>query len=384
MRILYISNSTGGGGAPASLFNLIEGLASRHEIRVVLPQACGELYDKLQDMGIATYTDVSYVLDIWPKTPNPFRFISRWIKLYKNRTSVRRYVGKIMDEFHPDIVHTNVGPVAIAVEEASRRGIPHVWHMREYQDKDFSMTFFPSRKAFNTLIHSDKNHNIAITRDIFNHWELRNGKDIVVYNAIRTSENRSLAKSEYKGYFLYVGRVEKSKGLMTLLKALRLYKKSGGADNLIIAGRLCGLYGLRCRLYVKFFGLSASVNFLGPRNDVYSLMSAADAFVMTSFSEGFGLTTAEAMVNRCVVIGRDSAGTKEQFDRGVECTGAEIALRFNDVQELLTCLEYVSDSNNSSELNAIKDRAESMVLASYTTDRYVEEIENYYKCILGL
>ena len=230
MRILYISNSTGGGGAPASLYNLIEGLACRHKIGVVLPQASGDLYDKLQDLGVKIYDSVPYVLDIWPKTYNPFRFISKCIKLCKNRSSVRSYIGSIIDDFHPDIVHTNVGPLSIGVEETIKRGIPHVWHMREYQDKDFSMTFFPSRRAFINLIHSDNNHNISITQDIFRHWNLRTGKDIVVYNAIRRVPDKPVTESADKGYFLYVGRIEKSKGLMTLLKAFKQYKD--GADFL--------------------------------------------------------------------------------------------------------------------------------------------------------
>lgn len=384
MRILYISNSTGGGGAPASLYNLIEGLACRHKIGVVLPQASGDLYDKLQDLGVKIYDSVPYVLDIWPKTYNPFRFISKCIKLCKNRSSVRSYIGSIIDDFHPDIVHTNVGPLSIGVEETIKRGIPHVWHMREYQDKDFSMTFFPSRRAFINLIHSDNNHNISITQDIFRHWNLRTGKDIVVYNAIRRVPDKPVTESADKGYFLYVGRIEKSKGLMTLLKAFKQYKMLRGANNLLVAGRPCGFYALWCKLYVMLFGLSSSVDFLGPRNDVHSLMAAADAFVMTSYSEGFGLTTAEAMINRCVVIGRDTAGTKEQFDRGVEVTGSEIALRFNDGQELLACLEYVSDAKHLPELQALKTRAESVASTSYTAERYVMEIENYYKSILGL
>lgn len=40
------------------------------------------------------------------------------------------------------------------------------------------------------------------------------------------------------------------------------------------------------------------------------------ALIVPSPFEAFGLITAEAMFNKCLVIGRDTAGTKEQFDNG--------------------------------------------------------------------
>lgn len=384
MRILYISNSTSGGGAPASLFNLVEGLKDRHDIAVVLPEPKGDLYEKLRSAGVPVYAELSYVLDIWPKTINPFRLITRFIRLWKNRTCVRKYVAQVIEDFRPEIVHTNVGPLAIAFSEAARCGIPHVWHMREYQDKDFGMTFFPSKDAFLRMIHSESNYNIAITEDVFRHWNLRKDRDVVVYNAVRADAAQQQASPADHRYFLYVGRIEKTKGLMMLLKAFRMYRKDGGQNHLLVAGRPCGLYSVMCRFYAKLSGLGQYVHFLGQRRDVPALMQSADAFVMTSVSEGFGLTTAEAMINRCFVIGRDSAGTKEQFDRGAAVTGSEIALRFKDIIQLKDCLEYVSDKNNSARIQSIIDNAEKVVLASYSAERYVGEIENYYKRILGL
>ena len=54
-----------------------------------------------------------------------------------------------------------------------------------------------------------------------------------------------------------------------------------------------------------------NVKFLGIRKDIYSLMKNAMALVVSSPSEGFGFITVEAMLNGCLVIGRNTAGTKE-------------------------------------------------------------------------
>ncbi len=378
MRILYISNSTSGGGAPASLFNIVEVLSSRHEVAVVLPSASGRLYALLEARGIRCYADVDYCLDIWPRCLNPFKWIFRMVRLWRNSVYVRRYIGGILDEYKPDIVHTNVGPLAIAAQESFRRGIPHVWHMREYQDKDFGMTFFPSKSYFRRLINTPGNYNIAITMDIFRHWNLCPGRDAVIYNAVRQVGDRSSGKDSSERYFLYAARIERGKGLLNVLKAFSIYRNSGGEVRLKVAGVGRGLYDMMCRLYVRIFRLSESVDFLGFRNDVRFLMAGADAFVMSSISEGFGLTTVEAMQEGCLVMGMNTAGTAEQFDRGRELCGREIGVRFSDIMTLAAAMQSVSSPENQSEYTRMKTDARRVVCECYTIDRYVSEIEEFY------
>ncbi len=378
MRILYISNSTSGGGAPASLFNIVEVLSSRHEVAVVLPSASGRLHDLLVARGIRCYADVDYCLDIWPRCQNPFKWIVRMVRLWRNSGYVRKYIGNIIDEYEPDIVHTNVGPLAIAAHESLRRGIPHVWHMREYQDKDFGMTFFPSKSSFRRLINTPGNHNIAITKDIFRHWGLRPERDTVIYNAVRQGEALPVRNDSSERYFLYAARIEKGKGLMNVLRAFRIYRNSGGQSRLKVAGVGRGLYNIMCRMYVKVFRLSDSVDFLGFRDDVRSLMACADAFVMSSISEGFGLTTVEAMQEGCLVIGMNTAGTAEQFDRGRELCGREIGVRFSDIRTLAAAMESVSSPENQDGYTMMKADARRVALECYSIDRYASEIEEFY------
>ena len=44
---------------------------------------------------------------------------------------------------NPDIIHTNTGVIHEGLKVAKRLKIPHVWHLREYQDKDFNWEAFP-------------------------------------------------------------------------------------------------------------------------------------------------------------------------------------------------------------------------------------------------
>jgi glycosyltransferase involved in cell wall biosynthesis len=100
-----------------------------------------------------------------------------------------------------------------------------------------------------------------------------------------------------KAFVLYVGTIEPRKNLPLLLHAFRRVRDGGDQTvQLAIAGRKGWLaddvYALCERL-----GLNAYVKFLGPlpAQELAALYNAAEAFVMPSLYEGFGLPVVEAM-----------------------------------------------------------------------------------------
>lgn len=62
--------------------------------------------------------------------------------------------------------------------------------------------------------------------------------------------------------------------------------------------------------------LQEKVVLLGYRSDSKELMRKAIALLMCSKHEAFGRVTAEAMLNDCLVIGRNSGGTPELIEHG--------------------------------------------------------------------
>lgn len=376
MRILYISNSTKISGAPAVLLNLIQAMNDRHEIAVILPDTDGPLYYKLREIGVKCYADMPYALTVWPRVVNPLKMFRRLRSLISGLPSVRRYIGKVIDDFKPDIVHLNVGPLDLSLDECLARGIPHIWHQREFQS---GMTFWPSERKFRRKILKEGNWNIAITRCVADYWNLRDC-DGVIYDGVQMAQD---VNPGYIGdrYFLFVGRVERNKGLMELLRAFRRYRRSGGDAVLKVAGRSSAMYGLLCRSYIRLHSLNPYVEFLGPCDDVLQLMRGALALVVASRTEGFGLTAVEAMSQGCVVIGNDTTGMKEQFDKGKELTGDEIGFRYRGVSELTRALELVSSENM--DFSAIRERARQVVFNEYPVSKMVGNVEEFYLKILN-
>ena len=120
--------------------------------------------------------------------------------------------------------------------------------------------------------------------------------------------------------------------------------------------------------------------FLGVRNDVHQLMRKAKALIVASRNEGFGFITSEAMYNNCIVIGYNTAGTKEQFDNGLVDTGSEIALRYLNQSELLYNLEYVKKNDCSLMIK----NARKIVISNYTIEKSAYNVDLFYKKILNL
>lgn len=376
MRILYISNSTKTSGAPAVLLNLIQGLCDRHEIAVILPDTDGPLYHKLTELGVKCYVDMPYSLTVWPRVINPLKMVRRLGNLVCGLSSVRRYVGEVIDDFRPDIVHLNVGPLDISMDECIARGIPHIWHQREFQS---GMTFWPSERAFRLKILKDGNWNIAITRCVADYWNLRDC-DGVIYDGVRMDCDPKPRSTDDR-YFLFVGRVERNKGLLELLKAFRRYRKSGGDAVLKVAGRSSAMYGLLCKVFIRIYALKPYVEFLGSRDDVPELMNGALALVVASRTEGFGLAAVEAMSQGCVVIGNDTTGMKEQFDIGKDFTGDEIGLRYSGISQLTQTLHLAASENV--DFSAMRERARLTVLNEYPVAKMVGNIEDFYLKVLN-
>lgn len=381
MRILYIVSTPSWSGSNVALYNLIKELHVRHEIQVVFPCKESVFQSRLDDLGIIHHT-LDFYVNVYPKSRNPFSWMKLFWKTIKANQSAKKEIHQIITVFKPNIVHNNVGPIDISFDACFQQNIPHLWHLREYQDLDFNITFIPSKAYFMRKIHQRGNYNIAITHGVFNHWKLRNDIDRVIYDGVFDYKNIvNLSSSDKENYFLFVGRVQEGKGTLEAIKAFTLFQKGNkGAYRLLIAGTYwpSGKYFQQCQKLIRKNKLGDKVEFLGERSDVYLLMQRAIAILVPSFFEGFGFITVEAMLNRCPVIGRNTGGTKEQFDNGLRLTGHEIGFRFNTVQEMASHMATILITDTSE----MRKYAFETVSSNYSQQIHARCIEEYYQWIL--
>ena len=382
MRILYISSSNCLGGGSVALYNIVKGMMLLgHQVFVVTTKEDDYLLHKLKEIG-CPYVKLNLSLDIYPLNKNIFLYVPRLLYIiWKHHKGVNNIV-KIIGEFQPDIVHTNVGPYSIGYDACQITGTKHVWHQREYQDKDFDMHFFPCIKTFIRKSHSENNYNICITKEIFEYRKFRPNHDVVIYDGVFSeSQITQLPSREEKNYVLFVGRIEEAKGLYEVLSAYNLFRHKYPHIQLYVVGETpnhANNYKKKCEQFIRDNKFEDNVVFWGKRNNVFEYMAQARMLIVASRIEGFGFITTEAMLNSCPVIGKDTGGTKEQFDNGKKLMNAEIALRYHSQHELVEAMYYVMEH----DMADMCQRAKDTVVNLYTTEKNIKNIEQYYKKIL--
>mgnify|MGYP004558455027 FL=1 len=376
MKVLYITNGDGPSGSSTALLNIISCLKDKAYIEVVFPRKKGDFSKKLEAMGIRCY-HFRYTMSTYSQDKNPLKR-----SIYNLYTILLRYYGLfklllIVNRTKPDIIHTNNGPTDIGYRCAKIMGIRHVWHLREYVDKDFGFHLIPSFEAYTRQYADPANTCITITDGVKNHFHLKDNA-VTIYDGALTGEPLQSDKKEKT--FLFAGRLQEAKGAFSLLQAYSDYVRGGGSYNLVFAGFSPKDYELSMRNYIKENGLCERVKLLGYRTDVNVLMSRASALFVPSRFEGFGFITAEAMYNHCLVVGRDLAGTKEQFDNGLRFTGKETGLRFMDDTEM-TRIMFDIEKNDYSDY---VDRAFRVASSLYGAEKNALRVYNLYKKILDI
>lgn len=376
MKVLYIIHSCIMGGATISFLNLAKGVQENgNEIVIVYPKNSDSdniLIEKLSELGVKCHS--ASVVSSFNRRGHFFLItLIRLFFIFLQKIRFYVELKKIIKTEKPDIIHTNTGVVHEGFFVAKRFGIPHVWHLREYQTKDFGWKPFPSLKRFKSML--SKSFTISITKDIQSFFELDNDKkSFVIYNPIYSKSE--IKESDYSGnYFLVANRVSKEKGIEDIIKAFALFSKQNNSFVLKIAGFGDEEYINALKNESKELKISDRVQFIGFTDNVKSLLLHAKTLIVGSYFEGFGRMTAEANMLAVPVIGRNTAGTKEIL---VQTKGGWL---FNSIEEIKDEMEMVSKMA-SSEISSFMIEPTHKALELFCSEQHIDKVLELYKFIL--
>lgn len=364
-------------GATYSLMDLIKSV-QEHVHPIVLVRTEGCVYDYFTTNGIECIV-CDFKEDLVGKPVKFHQYIKYAVKYIPNHLNYYRKnhkcvetVAQILRGRKIDIVHSNNTVLPFGYDIAKSLNTKFVWHLRGFMDLDFG--WMPLRgwdKYQMTLKQTDAI--IGITKTVLKHHVPMDNKNAyVISDAVRSKDDTYLVIPKEK-YFLFVaGFLTEQKGCGFAISA---FAKSGLAAHgykLKIIGEAHPTYLSKLNQIVAQAGISDAVEFLGRSDQVKEYMSRATAFLMCSENEGLGRVSIEAMFYGCLVIGRNSGGTKDFVFDG------KTGLLFSDIYGCVAAMQNAAETEHQDIIRYAQQFAQE----NFSIENYGGKILEVYSKLL--
>ena len=299
------------------------------------------LCENLVTLGcdVTVYTTNANGSTVLPVTPNQANMVDG-VEVYYFQRSVRgtyfysanlgQACHRHAKEFHLIYVASNWGyPFVPACRSAYRAGVPYVvtprtsFMRRAWQGKYLKKYVYHRLVEQRLINRAAALHYTTVLEETESAWLKLSPHSFVVPNPLNVSEFEQLPpRGSFRARFaldrdasivLYLGRVEPRKGLDLALASFAAIAKEYPKAMLVLAGpeengylqvlqRLAIDLDLERRLI--FTG------FLGARERLEAFASS-DVFILTSYSENFGMSVVEAMAAGLAIIISDQVGLSD-------------------------------------------------------------------------
>jgi len=186
----------------------------------------------------------------------------------------------------------------------------------------------------------------------------------------RQTMRKRFAFSETDFVLGYAGRLSREKGLLSLIEAVSLTRKAGCPAKLLIVGE--GSQRDELEDAVRKQGLEDAVVFAGFQSEVDQFLSAMDAFVLPSLTEGTPIALLEAMAHGIPAIASAVGQIPEIIDPGKNGLLAPPG-KVNEVRDAILLLY-----NNPSIRQNISKVARKTIEDQFDIKIWVKRIESEY------
>jgi colanic acid biosynthesis glycosyl transferase WcaI len=174
----------------------------------------------------------------------------------------------------------------------------------------------------------------------------------------------------------WLGRMTEIKRVDDLLRAFAELRGRGVDAVLALVGNGPNRDGLQH--LAEQLGIADAVRFTGFRRDVGSVYAASDAVALSSANEGTPVTLIEALAAGRAVVTTDVGGASDVVDRG----RVGLLVPAGDTKAFADRLEELA---RRPELRReLGEAGREHVLARYSVDRLVRDIDRLYRSLLGI
>ena len=302
IKILFLINTLGGGGAERALVNLVNNLnQDKYDITVETMFGDGVNLSKIK-------SGIKYVSK---NAPCP-KGISKIIKLFPAKILFKYFIGN--DKY--DILVAYMHGIPVKVISGNKNVKRLAWlHNGSPETSTMFSPWILKRTAFNAYANCDAV--VGVCESVANAFsDYTSVKDnvIVAYNTLDTFlidklSNEAVDIDSEQINIVSTGRLGKEKGYSRLLDVCKLLKTDGYEFSLYLIG--AGSEEDKLKTKTAELGLSDNVVFLGFQENPYKYLNKCDIFVCSSYTEGLSTATIEALVLGKAIVSTDVSGAYE-------------------------------------------------------------------------
>jgi glycosyltransferase involved in cell wall biosynthesis len=368
MRVLFLSTSMGMGGADRQLLSAAQELRARgNEVLIVSLTPLGPMGLQGKAMGLQMES-----LEMRRGFPDPRG-------LLRLRRLVRAWRPDVL---HSHMVHANLMARALRLVVALPVLVSTIHNIYE-GGRPWMIAYRLTNRLVDAMtIISQAAADRFINEGIVPKQLLRvvpNGVDIDLLQDVpagaRDAHRRALGL-EREFVWAAVGRFETAKDYPNLLRAFAEVLERHPRAVLVLIGQ--GSLQRETETLAQDLGLRDRVKFLGVRNDVPELMSAADGYVMSSAWEGMPMVLLEAAAAGLPIVATRVGGNQEVVRDGE--SGFLVPPGAPD-QLAMAMLRLMALSE--ADRRSMGDRGRDHVRVHYGLSRVVERWEELYRTMLA-
>lgn len=368
MKILFITHCTGMAGANRSMLQLIIELRQNYGIEpfVLVPN----------DEDLSHSTIVDYLKEeciqyeccpiLFFKLPHADAAYKKYF--YRRYCQLPEYCEHLK-EMHFDIIHSNSSTIDLGGVLSVLLGVPHVWHLREFGDKDYDLHSVWGW-VYERVTYKNSSAFVAISKAVSNHYrrKLTASKLHVIYNGIEKPTNRFLSEHNNDCVrFICVGTISPPKNQIEILKAVDILVNRRLFTNFHVSfvGIIDEEYINELNQYIISHSLSKYVSINSEAQFISPILHTMDAGIMCSKNEAFGRVTVEYMLHNLAVIANNTGANEEIIqdgETGLIYKCGQVDMLANQMQRLISNRDLLLQLSEQGRLCA-----EDMFLSKYNT-----------------
>lgn len=380
MKVLFISTADYKYGAAKTQIDMILALKNSYGVvPVVLTKKHNAFNELCDSQGIENYScwyrDIMAGSAYSSPVLNMAKHIVKYLLYLRGGLTQRKVLSCGIDWEEIDLIHSNHIRVDIGAYISRKKGIPHIWHIKELNRGHVRILhYIPHCYQY---INRNADRFIAVTKQVKQYWSqagLDRERIEVIYEGVDTGKFLPVQKrNDGMLKLVCVGRIEKSKGQIQILQAMaKLPEAIRQYVTLDLVGEPYPDYYRQMQSYIRSHKLEGQVRFLGYQKEIPKLLSNYDVGILSSRGDAFGTVVAEYMAAGLLAV-----STYTELVRHEE-TG--LRYEFGDIGMLSRHLKYIYENKEAAKAMARKGKTE--ICTHFSIEKNAAEVYRMYEEVL--